>query len=49
VQNHFYDAYKAPFFWCAAFAFMAAIAAWWIDDHKVLAVLKPAGGPPATD
>jgi hypothetical protein len=45
LENHFYDAYKVPFFWCAAFAFMAAIVALWIDDASVLAVLKPTGAP----
>lgn len=41
LANHYYDAYKAPFLWCALFAIMGAISAWWIDDRRVLAVLTP--------
>jgi len=35
-----YDAYKVPFFWCAMFAFFAAVASLFLDDNKVLAVLR---------
>jgi len=36
-----YSAYRGPFLWCALFAFMGALSAWWIDDKKVFAVLRP--------
>ena len=35
-----YNSYKVPFFWCAMFAFIAALASLFLDDKKVLAVLR---------
>jgi sugar phosphate permease len=45
VAQHFYNAYKVPFFWTCLFAFAGAFAALFINDDQVLAVFRQREAP----
>jgi len=47
ISQHFSDAYHQPFLWVCLFAFAGAISAWFIDDEKVLSVLRRSSAAPS--
>ena len=47
ITESFYDAYHRPFLWVCLFAFAGAISAWFIDDERVLSVLRRSSAAPS--